>query len=57
MFPKAVGISIEKYYETNINAGGESEGTLDVRNYIKFLNSKANELGIAFPKGVVRAFK
>jgi hypothetical protein len=27
------------------------------RNFVSFVNSKKNGLGIAFPKGVVRVFK
>jgi hypothetical protein len=27
------------------------------RNYVSFLNSNKNGLGIAFPKGTVRVFK
>lgn len=55
--PKVYDIDIEKYHEIRISAGGYNQNNLEALNYIKFLNSENNGLGIPFPKGVVRVFK
>lgn len=55
--PKVFNITIDKYHEVEINAGGYNEDNIVAQNFVRFLNSKKNGLGIAFPKGTVRVFK
>lgn len=55
--PKVFNIPVDKYHEVRISAGGFNEQKITARNFVKFLNSNKNGLGIAFPKGTVRVFK
>lgn len=55
--PKVFNIPIEKYHEVRISAGGYNQDNIVATNNVRFLNSKKNGLGIAFPKGTVRVFK
>ena len=55
--PKVFNVTVDKYHEISISAGGYSQTGLKARNFVKFLNSQDNGLGIAFPKGTVRVFK
>lgn len=55
--PKVFDVPIDKYHEVSISAGGYNQNNIEARNYIKFLNSESNDLGIPFPKGIVRVFK
>lgn len=55
--PKVFNIPVDKYHEVRIGAGGYNEQKITARNFVKFLNSEKNGLGIAFPKGTVRVFK
>ena len=55
--PKVYAIPVRKYHEINIYSGGYSQSDLKANNFIRFVNSKANGLGIPFPKGIVRVFK
>lgn len=55
--PKVFNVSVEKYHEIGISAGGYAQSGLKAKNYVRFLNSQKNGLGIAFPKGTVRVFK
>ena len=55
--PKSYGVTIKKYHEIEISAGGYNQNKLKASNKINLENKKANELGIPFPKGTVRVFK
>lgn len=55
--PKVYNVTVDKYHEISISAGGGAQSNLRARNYVRFLNSQENGLGIAFPKGTVRVFK
>ena len=51
--PRASGVPISKYQTISINTGGYAESNIPAKNTIKFLNSKANGLGMALPKGTI----
>ena len=55
--PRVYNIPVRKYHQIRINTGGYSQQNLEAQNFINFLNSESNGLGIPFPKGVVRVFK
>ena len=55
--PKVYGINVRKYYVVRFSAGGYSEKDRKASNKVEILNSKANNLGMALPKGTVRVFK
>lgn len=55
--PKVYSVPIHKYHTVTISAGGYTEKSLKATNVVRFKNSKANKLGIPFPKGTVRVFK
>lgn len=55
--PKVYNVSVDKYHEISISAGGYAQTNLKAKNFVRFLNSQENGLGIAFPKGTVRVFK
>jgi len=55
--PKVYDLNIRKYNEISISSGGYSENNLKAANKIEFANTKANKLGIPFPKGTIRVFK
>lgn len=55
--PKAYNVQIRKYNEISTSLGGYSEDNIKAANKVQFNNTKANGLGIAFPKGTVRTFK
>lgn len=55
--PLVTNARISKYYRVSVSTGGYAEGSLKAENMIKFLNSKANKLGLPLPKGTIRTFK
>lgn len=55
--PKVFNVPVSKYHEVRVSAGGYNEDNVVAQNFVKFLNSQKNGLGIAFPKGTVRVFK
>ena len=55
--PKVFNVPVNKYHEVRISAGGYNEENILTQSFVRFLNSKTNGLGIAFPKGTVRVFK
>lgn len=55
--PKVFNIPVDKYHEVRISSGGYNEQNINAKNFVKFLNSQKNGLGIPFPKGTVRVFK
>ena len=50
-------ISVRKYNQITISAGGYSEQKLKASNKIEISNTESNKLGIPMPKGIVRVFK
>lgn len=55
--PKVYNVSLDKFHEIKISSGGYNQLNLEAQNYLRFLNSNANGLGIPFPKGIFRVFK
>lgn len=51
--PKAKDVPINKYQVISTSTGGYAQSNIPAKNTIKFLNSKANGLGIPLPKGTV----
>lgn len=55
--PKVYNVTLRKYNELSISAGGYNQNNLKAANKIKFVNSKSVGLGMPFPKGIFRVFK
>jgi hypothetical protein len=55
--PKAYNVSVTKTYNYDVPVGGNQNDNIKFESTYKFLNSKANKLGIPLPAGTIRVFK
>lgn len=55
--PKVYGVSLRKYNQITINAGGYTQTDLKAASKVDFQNVEESGLGIPFPKGTFRVFK
>ena len=55
--PKVYGISVRKYNQITVSAGGYAQTNIKASNKIEISNTANNKLGMPMPKGTVRVFK